>query len=920
MKKKKSKINSFVVCVFVFLWVFFGCTAAAQAQLVSVGILVFQDETGKDVPAALVQKLARDIQQKLALSYKDLLPRLVDTEIDAADYKNKTVEELAAIGRQKGLKFLVRGGILALTSEKTGRKIEVNVELYAEVISVESLSVSGARASGASTTKGKTPSLHLETIDFSGPDFPRSGLGLALSMAADQLAAAIHGAVSAPVETPVEETAAVSEEETAYEDTGVYEDEAAYEDTSAYSESENDEELQQLISQAEELVYNSTAGTESLESLSQTLQSLQEALNTKVTLLEQGGDTSQIDREIAQHKQELENLIQTVTDEISSSEAYDETGDEYTGDEYTEEESSKKKNLLSSLGRVLDQSLNILQKIKEIRSTLRGADEESQYDETGAGYEETGTEYEETGSEYEESGSEYEESGYEEYEEAQEEETTEDISGFVTEDGEPAAGVTVTDPESGVSTTTDSSGSYVLQGIPSGRLSRLVLLKNGKKVADGKIDLLKGRTAIADWELKPRTAQKGKKGAALRILPSCVSVASGKKAGGGTGTLKGVVRDAKGKPMPRVLVKLEGAAAARSDSKGRYTFVNVPAGAHRLVVFKGGKKVKSQRVTIVAKKSVLNKIQFTPRDSVLRKTKKTGVIFGGSDTILQGVVTDAKNRPLAGVKVTAFQAGGAVSVKTGPGGTYKLRNIKPGKYRLLIAKTGFTGINRKISVKAKKKGKYNFKLKPSTSSPYIQRLLVKQRSLTGRIIDTGKKPIAYATVYIKGQNRVRTNRYGYYTVRNLKPGRYSVRVSKKGYRGQKQKIKVSSLQSARRDFVLSPLRSGKRVTGVTKPSRKTLPSRTRTAYLLKGQLKGFVTGSRTRKPIAGAYVTISGQRSIVTNRSGYYVSGKLKPGSYKVSVKKSGYLSSSRSVKVQAGKAVTVNFRLSPLLIKYRKK
>ena len=55
----------------------FGGIVSGQDQTVSVAILNFQDDTGANAPAELGQKLAQDLQQKIAIGYKDLLPRLV---------------------------------------------------------------------------------------------------------------------------------------------------------------------------------------------------------------------------------------------------------------------------------------------------------------------------------------------------------------------------------------------------------------------------------------------------------------------------------------------------------------------------------------------------------------------------------------------------------------------------------------------------------------------------------------------------------------------------------------------------------------------------------------------------------------------------------------------------------------------------
>src|SRR5438552_7041614 len=65
-----------------------------QGQLVSVGILNFQDDSGLNLnaPPELGQKMAQELQQKLVLSYKDLLPRVISSGSDASAIKALTVE------------------------------------------------------------------------------------------------------------------------------------------------------------------------------------------------------------------------------------------------------------------------------------------------------------------------------------------------------------------------------------------------------------------------------------------------------------------------------------------------------------------------------------------------------------------------------------------------------------------------------------------------------------------------------------------------------------------------------------------------------------------------------------------------------------------------------------------------------------
>src|SRR6185369_11507777 len=79
-------------------------TAPAQTQTLSIVILNFQDDTGANVPADLGQKLARDLHQKVATVYKDLLPRL--STRPAASVKGLRLDQVAALAKQSGARYV----------------------------------------------------------------------------------------------------------------------------------------------------------------------------------------------------------------------------------------------------------------------------------------------------------------------------------------------------------------------------------------------------------------------------------------------------------------------------------------------------------------------------------------------------------------------------------------------------------------------------------------------------------------------------------------------------------------------------------------------------------------------------------------------------------------------------------------------
>jgi hypothetical protein len=139
-------------CLILGLVLSFGWASGAgvppsQGQIVSVAIVPFHDESAAAAPGDLLDKVGQILRQKLALSYKDVLPRLVSGEA-VEDPASIPVGDLAAIGKQQGAKFVVRGGILAVIWEKAGRDLTCGLQLFADIVDAESQAVSALRAEG----------------------------------------------------------------------------------------------------------------------------------------------------------------------------------------------------------------------------------------------------------------------------------------------------------------------------------------------------------------------------------------------------------------------------------------------------------------------------------------------------------------------------------------------------------------------------------------------------------------------------------------------------------------------------------------------------------------------------------------------------------------------------------------------------
>lgn len=737
--------------------------ASLQDQVTSVGVLAFRDESGLNLPAEFGQRATASLQQKVNATYKDMLARPLGA---SAETSSLTVEQLAALGKQNGVKFVVRGGVLDLAFVNTGEGVKATVQLYADVLSVDTLTMRSVRAEGTGAQGGtdREAATQLSAADFRSAEFLSSALGQALSSSVEQLAARIYqaaGSSQPEIQTGPDQTPDAVQ-------------------------AEADEELQQLVAQAEGLLSSGSALTsEHLNSLSQALEGLKAAVTSKAALLEQLQDTTQADQEIAARKQELQLLTSAISEQISAGDAVsNETG----------QTSGERKNLLAVVGEYVGETLNILQKIQEMRATLRAASEDPTYvQETQpetAGQPSTPTE-----------------------------EPVEEVSGVVTEEGSPVEGVTVTDVESGETATTDSNGSYTLENIPAGKPSKLTLSRRGKQLATALVAMSRGRAAVADFELKSKSTAASTP--ALRIVPSTVALAA---RGGTTGALKGVVRDGQGRPVARALVSLKGLAVARTDSQGRYVFLNVPEGIHELSVHKSGLKLKSERVQVAAKKSSESRIQFASTDRGLKAPNVLPMIVRGAGTVLRGLVFDGDKRPIAGTKVTMMQPTGAVSLLTGSSGDYEFRDLRPGSYKVVASKVGYDGDAQIVNLRAGRSEARNFQLRKKLS-PFVQRAIETQRirrtgseekkpheivqvrngQVRGRVMDAKtRRPIAGATISISGQRAITTNQEGLYLAANLGPGSYRIRAAKAGFSEGEAAVTLSPGETAMANFALNP--------------------------------------------------------------------------------------------------------------------
>jgi hypothetical protein len=755
---------------------------SVQNKIAIVGILSFQDETDSGAPPELGRKIAQLLKQRLASSFKDIVPRSLSSDAGAT----VSVEQALAIGRQNAVQFVVRGGLLVLTSPG---QANVNARLYAEIISVESGAVTVVNAEGAGTGSGAAMgAIQWSTIDLNSASFASSAPGAALAAAIESLANSLHEAITGP---------AASGEAAPSNTTGT----ANPVDTAA---AETEDELRQLIAQAEEVVASDSGDADRLKPLSSALQKLKSALVSKASLVESGGDSTQSDQEIAAAKNELQSALTVVTEQAASTSANSEEATPTTGE---------KKSLLSAIDQRAGEALGLLQKIQEIRAALKGGASASEDSEQGTG----------------------------------------DVSGVVMQEGQPLAGVEVTDQVSGLTAMTRQDGSYTLKGLAAGKLSNLVLKKNGKQLAKGQI--VPGR--VADFELKP---SKGTGGSAQRIVPSAIVLKANPK-GAATGTVNGKAKDQTSKPISLALVSIgeggtkEPMAVARTDSQGRYSFSKVPAGDYLLTIQKHGFRPTTARVSVKP---------------------------NGASEVQSQLRTDPQT--MAGARKGTM-------VSSSAGSTSNVGGAKP------VTVSGARTINQASPPRDSAATAGN----PARSAQI-------SGALKGKVVDAANRtPISGATVSIAGR-RVKTDQGGNFDLADLTPGSYVIKVMSAGFSEDQESITIRSGATTRDEFALKRLGDSNRIVrGVPEAPRATTPTRL-------GRVRGRVVDAASGVPIAGAVVAVSGQQRTVTGRDGSYTLNGLPPGSYQVSISKVGFAEKRTAFNVRAGEVTNADFRLTGMI------
>jgi thermitase len=401
------------------------------------------------------------------------------------------------------------------------------------------------------------------------------------------------------------------------------------------------------------------------------------------------------------------------------------------------------------------------------------------------------------------------------------------ITGSVIDarDGLPIVGTTVSD---GTRTAlTDGAGTYTINSVPPGSC-QVVASKEGYETSSSTVNVLQGTTALANFSLSQI------------IVP---------------GSISGSVTSAKdGSPIVGAMVS-DGTRTTTTDATGRYTIVNLPAGAYQVTASKAGYHSSSLTVSVLSGGTAVADFSLNE------------VIVPGS---ISGTVTSAKDgSPLVGATVTD----GTRTTTTDATGKYTIANVPSGTYEATASKSGYHSSSLTVAVLSGGTVVANFLLNE----------VILPGSIAGSVTSAKDGSAIVGATVTDGTRMTTTDATGKYAISNVPPGTYQVIASKAGYYSFSSSVTVVAGSTTVANFALAEI---------------------------PGSIAGTVTSAKDGSPLVGATVT-DGTRTTTTDGTGKYTIANVPPGTYQVTASKAGYQSSSVTVMVVAGNTVVANFSLS---------
>ena len=326
------------------------------------------------------------------------------------------------------------------------------------------------------------------------------------------------------------------------------------------------------------------------------------------------------------------------------------------------------------------------------------------------------------------------------------------------------------------------------------------------------------------------------------------------------GTLAINVLDESKKPISGAIVSVRNNGnefTAITNSSGVAEFVDLEAGQYDIAVSADGYKDVTASASVVANK-------FATQEIVLSEIKVGNI---------KVTVVDENDVALSGVQVKL--SNGSIYT-TDDEGVISISNQDVGEYIAEFTKDGY--ISKTVS----------FKVAQNTTTNIEVRLekVITTGAVEFSVKDSDGTALSEVVISINDKE-FKTDKNGYVKVSDLEEGTYIVNISKTGYYSKSAEISIVA-----KTIVSANVTLKKEVT--------------------TGTISATVV-DENGNAIEGAEVIVSNDTEtyiLSSDANGLAIFEVVKPGDYTLVVSKDGYLNSSATVSVEAGKSYTINATL----------
>ncbi|MDI6917379.1 MAG: carboxypeptidase regulatory-like domain-containing protein [Thermoplasmatales archaeon] len=323
---------------------------------------------------------------------------------------------------------------------------------------------------------------------------------------------------------------------------------------------------------------------------------------------------------------------------------------------------------------------------------------------------------------------------------------TRSVSGTVKdENGDPISGATVT--ADGHSDTTDANGNYTISNLSPDTYT-VTASKSGY---------------TSSYQIVNLTTFSANIDFTLNATPT-------------TGTITGhVYVSGTTTGIQNANVSINANCYTLTDANGAYTLSGVAQGTHTVTASAAGYASSSAEVSVTAGQTSFHNFTLT-------LLSETGNISGR---------VTADGTGLNNATVTVEGAG--LTAQTNITGHYTVTGVPPGTYNVTASKSGYVSSTQtNVAVTAGNTTELNFTLTVSAEQ--------QRGSISGTVKDKNGNPVSGATVKAYNASDMvagtaYTNSTGGYTLSNLLPGTYTIKVSKTGFQEYSMSVTLGANQT-----------------------------------------------------------------------------------------------------------------------------